>query len=301
MVQNGWSGLVNRPGDGVDNRWTWMGIHRTKADSGQTSASKDQSGKTPASKDQSGKTPAAGDRSGKTPAAGDRSGETPASKDQSGKTLVLGVPSVLNTLNPLLADSKNEWRVLQLLCSPLFDLDPVTLQEVPILAKSWDLSGWTDSDGTEFMKVTFHLRAGVFWQDGAPFAAQDVKYTIDLLRKSQDANFEDIISRIDDVIAPDKETVEIYLKDKGYRCLYELAWLTFLPEHIWKNVTDTVNCKPWLETNPLKENLTGLVGQGPFRLEKSGIVDGNLQNGLTLVWDPAYDQSVVAKAIRDRK
>lgn len=49
--------------------------------------------------------------------------------------------------------------------------DPKTQQAKPLLATSWD----HNSDGTEW---TFHLRPGVKFQDGSPFDANAVKFSI---------------------------------------------------------------------------------------------------------------------------
>ena len=49
----------------------------------------------------------------------------------------------LSTLNPCLSNGTNEWSILQQISSPLFDLDPVTLRETPVLALSWTVDPWT--------------------------------------------------------------------------------------------------------------------------------------------------------------
>jgi len=53
-------------------------------------------------------------------------------------------------------------------------LDPQTLQPIPALAESWDIS----ADGKVY---TFHLRKGVTFSDGSAFDANDVKYSFDRL------------------------------------------------------------------------------------------------------------------------
>jgi hypothetical protein len=52
----------------------------------------------------------------------------------------------------------------------------------------------------------------------------------------------------------------VYLNETGYRLLYSLNWLTFMPEHIWGDVSDPSNFKPWTEANPTMKGLTRLVG-----------------------------------------
>jgi len=47
---------------------------------------------------------------------------------------------------------------------------------IPWLAENWDIS----TDGTEY---TFYLRKNVKWQDGQDFTSNDVKFTIDYVKK----------------------------------------------------------------------------------------------------------------------
>ncbi|MDP4879791.1 MAG: ABC transporter substrate-binding protein, partial [Opitutales bacterium] len=56
----------------------------------------------------------------------------------------------------------------------LVKFNPRTESVGPYLAKSWEVS----DDSQTF---TFHLRKGVKWSDGAPFSADDVVFTFDLI------------------------------------------------------------------------------------------------------------------------
>ncbi len=50
--------------------------------------------------------------------------------------------------------------------------DPKGQEIIPELAETWEVS----PDG---QRITFHLRKGVQWHDGEPFASADVQYTIE--------------------------------------------------------------------------------------------------------------------------
>ncbi|HXY73817.1 MAG TPA: ABC transporter substrate-binding protein, partial [Dehalococcoidales bacterium] len=192
--------------------------------------------------------------------------------------LRLIVSGEIDNLNPLTASTSGEWSILSQIFSPLFYSDPQSLQDTPVLAKKWDVQPWTTPSGSKGTKITFHLIDGVTWQDGVPFTAQDIKFGIDYIVSKQVPGFEDISNLVDNVQTPDNLTVEIYLKDSGYRYIYDFAWLTFLPQHIWQNVDDYHSFSPWNEINPQNKELTKLVGQGPFVLKP-----GNISNGIRLV------------------
>jgi len=197
----------------------------------------------------------------------------PTDKSQ-GQILNLTAPGGFDNLNPLVADNANDWSVLQQICSPLLYYDPVTMKDTPVLASSWDVTAWTTPSGGNGTKVTFHLVNGVKWQDGVPFTSQDIKFCIDFIKANNVPAFADITSLIDHVDAPDNLTVEIYLTDSGYRHLYDLAWFTFMPQHIWSSVTDYQNFKPWAEVDPANKNLTELIGQGPYILKPGDLTKG---------------------------
>jgi ABC-type transport system substrate-binding protein len=48
----------------------------------------------------------------------------------------------------------------------LINLDPVTFEELPWLAESWETEPWTTPEGGDGLKLTFNLRDDVTWHDG---------------------------------------------------------------------------------------------------------------------------------------
>lgn len=79
-----------------------------------------------------------------------------------------------NTLDVHAARTNDEFLVIRNVCEGLTGYDPVTLQPVPALAESWELS----EDGLVY---TFTLRSGVTFFDGSTLDAADVKYSWDRL------------------------------------------------------------------------------------------------------------------------
>ena len=190
------------------------------------------------------------------------------------------IPGELGSLNPALAN-EHEWEILNQLYTPLLAANPETLKDMPMLAREWDTEKWTTSTGEPGMSITFKLVDGVMWQDGEPFTAQDVKFCIEFLAANKIPKFQDIWGNLARVETPDKATVRIYLNEAGYRYLYEFAGMTFLPEHIWKDVKDYKNFRPWEEPHQTVRGLTKLIGQGPFIFKEA-----DLSKYVKLVWNP---------------
>ena len=73
------------------------------------------------------------------------------------------------SLDPQLATGEPEHRLLTSIFEGLARLDARSLEPVPGVAESWDIS----ADGKTY---TFHLRANARWSDGHPVTAQDFCY-----------------------------------------------------------------------------------------------------------------------------
>ena len=74
------------------------------------------------------------------------------------------------TLDPQLATGDPEHRLLSAIFEGLTRLDARSLEPVPGVAESWDIS----ADGKTY---TFHLRRNAHWSDGHPLTAQDFCYS----------------------------------------------------------------------------------------------------------------------------
>ncbi|HEX2670766.1 MAG TPA: ABC transporter substrate-binding protein, partial [Polyangiaceae bacterium] len=74
------------------------------------------------------------------------------------------------TLDPQLATGDPEQRLLTAIFEGLARLDAKSLEPVPGVAESWEIS----ADGRTY---TFHLRPNARWSDGHPLTAQDFCYS----------------------------------------------------------------------------------------------------------------------------
>ncbi|HOI74599.1 MAG TPA: peptide-binding protein [Syntrophales bacterium] len=86
-----------------------------------------------------------------------------------GDILVTGSIGDASNLIPILASDSASHDIAELVFNGLVKYDK-DMNVVGDLAESWDIS----KDG---LVITFHLRKGVKWHDGAPFTAEDVLFT----------------------------------------------------------------------------------------------------------------------------
>jgi peptide/nickel transport system substrate-binding protein len=177
-------------------------------------------------------------------------------------TLRIGDNQNISTLNPHLGTAASLSNIAQLEAAWLLRSNGRN-QPVPELATEVpaEANGGISKDG---LTITWHLRRGVKWSDGAPFDADDLVFsTRAVLNKANNEvgrNGFDLITKIDE---PDKYTVVYHLRKK-----YAAFWPTFfstgganpslLPKHVL-GALPNINDAPF---NSLP------IGIGPFRVTK---------------------------------
>jgi peptide/nickel transport system substrate-binding protein len=129
---------------------------------------------------------------------------------------------------------------------------------VPDLATEWSVS----EDGLTW---TFTLREGVAWHDGAPFSADDVKFTLDnILNPDVRAQFRSALSGVTEVTAVDPRTVTITssqpIASLGILLAYNIA---IAPKHILESQ----------DLNEASDFVQNPIGTGPYKVAE--IVSGD--------------------------
>ena len=210
-------------------------------------------------------------------------------------TLRYATAEDINSLNPHLTTQLVVNLMAQMTMAYLVRTDehngliPELATEIP--TKS---DGGVSADG---LTITYHLRKGVTWSDGAPFDAQDVLFSIKtILNKANNETSTQGWDLIDKMSAPDRYTVVLHLKKK-YSPFIETFFSTaganpcILPKHLlakYPNINNIpYNSKP--------------VGIGPFKYER-----WDRAQQVVMVANPTYWrgapklQKIVFKIIPDR-
>jgi peptide/nickel transport system substrate-binding protein len=192
--------------------------------------------------------------------------------------LRIGSQAVPNTLNPLLAANTTEAAIDRLIFDVLVTVDATGKIEVPILAATVPTvaNGGISKDG---LTVTYRLRHGVLWQDGAPFTSADVKFSWRAIMSPSN----NVISRtgyelVRSVDTPDKNTIVFHMKRRFSPIVNTMfgesdSQYAVVPEHLLGTLHD-INNVPF-NSAP--------IGTGPFKVSEWSRGDH-----LTLVANDAY-------------
>ena len=146
----------------------------------------------------------------------------------------------------------------------------------PGLAESWQVS-------SDHLTYSFKLRNDVKWQDGVPFTAADVKYSIEHAIRPYHVRGDVFFGQIDSIETPDPQTVVFKLKVPIPFFLqgFQAGTSPMLPKHILEQID--VTSREAVTTSTLTS--TQPVGTGPFMLKEW--VKGD---HITLVRNPDYWQ-----------
>lgn len=199
-----------------------------------------------------------------------------------GGVFVLAISQEPKTFNPLVATDAYSADVISMTLSPLVAFDPIKQENVPALAKSWEIS----EDGKTYK---FRLREGVKFSDGTEFTADDVVFTFDtIFMPLKD-------SRGEVVLDPEtkkpllkypsrnagqftiggeyikyrklgKYTVEFTTNKVYAPFLTDIGFVEILPKHkLQKSVEDGSFLSAW-STKTAIESPEEIVSTGPFRI-----------------------------------
>ncbi len=157
----------------------------------------------------------------------------------------------ISSLNPLVGNSLVDWFVFNLI------YDKLAIYSVNLTPEPWLAYNWTVSPNHKTWII--HLVKNATWQDGVPFTAQDVVFTINYIKQHKEIwLWQAEVGYIQSVKALNNYTVEINTTIPTAN----LPWFVFprlpiLPKHIWENIT---NPTKYLNLHP--------VGNGPFILKE---------------------------------
>lgn len=177
------------------------------------------------------------------------------SSTQPGGVYVEGAQGVINSVNPLFVSTNAEASVARLLFSSLYSYDTTG-------ALRQDLATNMTIDGTQKV-YSVTLRKNAVWHDGKPVTAQDVVFTINLIKNPAvhsplRVNWLDV-----SVAALDDNTVTFTLP-AIYAAFSHALVFPIVPQHLLKNIAPSAVRESDYSVSP--------VGSGPFmfrRLQES--------------------------------
>lgn len=173
-----------------------------------------------------------------------------------GGTYAEGVIGRLDTLNPIYASTQSERSASNLIFSSLFRYDRVNNLESD-LGESWK----TSQDGKVY---TVTMRNDAKWHDGRPVTADDVVFTIRLIKNPQSRSYLYRTWQDIQVKAVDKYQVEFTLPS-AYAPFPHALTFGVLPKHVINTVSPA----------RLRENVFNRdpIGSGPFRFKSIQIIN----------------------------
>jgi len=133
------------------------------------------------------------------------------------------------SFNPFRDDVDTRWPATAGIYEPMLVYSRATRTYVPWLATAYK---W----GAGNLSVSFAIRPGVTWSDGAAFSARDVAFTFDLMRRFPALDRQGVWAFLGDVKAADAATVEFTFKRAYTPGFVAIATQPIVAEHRWKDV-----------------------------------------------------------------
>ena len=153
----------------------------------------------------------------------------------------------VRNFNPFAPDPINETQ--DMIYEPLILWNPVLGGE----PTPWLATDWAYSD--DLMSLTMNLQEGVLWNDGEPFTADDVVFTIELLQQYPELDRSGMLSFIESAEAASPTQVVFNLSKVYTQADTLIGQMNPVPAHIWSEIEDPVT---FINENP--------VATGPFSI-----------------------------------
>jgi len=120
--------------------------------------------------------------------------------------------------------------IFRLMFETLLSSNPITLEDDPGLAESWEIS----DDKKVF---TFHLNPKAKWSDGKPLTAEDVKWSFEAAKNPSNltGSIQTSMKRLIKCEVVDEKTVRIEASEVHWKNLLACSAFAVLPKHWWKD------------------------------------------------------------------
>lgn len=185
-----------------------------------------------------------------------------------GGRFVVGATASPKTFNGLMVNETSSNDVCAQLYTALSDINYETMQDLPLVAKSWDFSA-------DARTVTFHLRRGLRFSDGHPITSEDVLFSFNVVMDdSLHPSSQDGLSYVDETTgqrtkftysAPDSYTFVVTSPRPYALMLSATGTVRIMPKHVLEKafLAGTFASEYSVSTPPAQ-----LVTSGPWRLKE---------------------------------
>lgn len=174
----------------------------------------------------------------------------PNPKAPKGGNFMMSMDAEPHTLHPIMQEDAYSRDILTwFLMDSLVRTDPNTGEYLPRLAEKWEIS----KDNKTF---TFFLRKSVFFHDGKPVTAEDVKFSFEAVFEPKYRALHKIpyFEKISKAEVVDAHTVKFFIKDSYFMNFEIIGSMYILPKHVYSDV------------NKSEKMIREIVGSGPYIL-----------------------------------
>ncbi len=182
--------------------------------------------------------------------------DTPSpSASSTDSVLNVGILQDIDSANPFTGVAASSYEIYQMMYPTLTNYAAKDFSTAPGIATSW-------TESADHKTWTYQIRPGMKWSDGVPMTAADAAYTFNRVinGKYEQTNFGNYVANITSAEAPSPTTLVLNVSRPTPNMTHLAVYI--LPEHIWKNVSES-------QVQSYKnEPAAGqtIVGGGPFLL-----------------------------------
>lgn len=181
---------------------------------------------------------------------------SPSASGSSSKVVLnVGILQDIDSANPFTGVAASSYEIYQMMYPTLTNYSAADFSTAPGIATSW-------TESADHKTWTYQIRPNMKWSDGVPMTAADAAYTFNRILKGQyeQTNYGNYVANITKAEAPNPTTLVLTV-DRPTPNMTHLA-VYILPEHIWKNISESQVQSYKNEPAPGQT----IVGGGPFLL-----------------------------------
>jgi peptide/nickel transport system substrate-binding protein len=178
-----------------------------------------------------------------------------------GGRFVIAQTSAPKTFNAIMANETSSTDLTQLLFTTLADFNNLTQKDIPMLAKTWDVS-------PDNLTWTWHLRRGARFSDGHPLTAEDVLFSFEVCYDDTlHPSIQDLIKvsgKKFELSAPDSYTVVMKIASPYALMVPACGSVRIMPKHV---LEPAYRSGHFAAAYVVSMNPDSVVTSGPWRVK----------------------------------